>query len=707
MKLLLLFLSLQTFAGQKETTASEVMYNVEAANKASLDLADYFFTHLENRTTSAVVKRNDASFKKSKNPVQTITIDLDEHLPFDYEIHKTSDSLIFKGKNKNTLIWLFHQYYKDLSKVDKRFNADDLPPSIVDFSRSASHNFAFAYREPFYQPNLNIENNPIYGTNNLETDWGIWGHNLGQLIAKADNSKMFSTINGKKDKNQICFSSEATYNFIEDYITLNFGTSVSQNFVIAPNDNALVCTDSLCLKNGNTKTNAAPAVLDLLEKLAKRFPQHNFYTLAYLSVKATPHKKLPSNTGVLISAMDLPRTSTFSKLDQRVQKFEQRVDAWEKITPKIIIWDYTSNFDDYLSPYPSLSVLKNHLLLFKKLEINGVFCNGSGYDYSSFQDMKTYVSACLMIDPELNINKLIIHYFEQDYPVFGKELSAYYLGLENTVQINNKPLGIYAGIGKARKTYLNEPEFFSFYSDLINIIPKTKDQEKENLKKLATAFSFTYLQLALDDQYGKYGFAKLNASKKVILKKGFLAAFQYLERNYKTEYITTFKEAGANSLQNYVKEVNAQINAPKKPKDKIFLTKLKALSKLDEGYKDLSILTDGIAGFVNDYHRGWLFCSQEDLVLEIPTDNLTGETHKIEFSFLESGKLNLAPPKKIEIYANDKLLDTIKTDDDETTKTQRKTLTTTLDITKKDKLKIKFIRNKDYGKFATDEITIY
>ena len=83
---------------------------------------------------------------------------------------------------------------------------------------------------------------------------------------------------------------------------------------------------------------------------------------------------------------------------------------------------------------------QKQLQVFKKEGVTGVFLNGSGYDYTPFQDMQTFVFSSLLIDETLSVDDLVIRFYKQKYPVFGKQLAQYYLSLENKVQQKGKSL---------------------------------------------------------------------------------------------------------------------------------------------------------------------------------------------------------------------------------------------------------------------------
>ena len=135
------------------------------------------------------------------------------------------------------------------------------------------------------------------------------------------------------------------YRQIESYIVDNFGEKGNSRFVIAPDDTPYACTCATCTALGNTEKNATPAVTELIIRLSQRFPKHFFFTTSYLTTQQVTDKQLPSNAGVIVSAIDYPLRRTDGKNEQD-KKFADQLDNWKKVTNNIYIWDYINNFDD-------------------------------------------------------------------------------------------------------------------------------------------------------------------------------------------------------------------------------------------------------------------------------------------------------------------------------------------------------------------------
>lgn len=350
-----------------------------------------------------------------------------------------------------------------------------------------------------YSPTNALESiRDFYGTHHVDYDWGLWGHNLHKVLGDNPDNKVLATIDGKKDKDQYCFSSDLMYDKLVEYIIDNFGDGEmpgsSTRISIMPRDNKKSCTCKKCEAAGNTKTNATPAVTNMMCKLAERFPKHQFFTSAYHSTRSAPKDKLPSNVGVIISAIDLPMRVSFSE-NQGYRTFVNMVKEWKEKTDLIYIWDYSRNYSDYLSPFPFLKVMQRRFQLYDRLGVKGIFLNGSGDDYSAFDDMQTCILCKMMYDLALNVDAEVQKFYNENYPETGKLIADYYLKLERKVDESNHIIPLYGSMEEEVESYLNVKIFEEFRNRLENAAKNVSGEEKEKLDYLLTAFSFTQLQI--------------------------------------------------------------------------------------------------------------------------------------------------------------------------------------------------------------------
>ena len=375
--------------------------------------AKYLYEHLKKRANDDEM----VAFGVSEMDMWRIIIQIDPTLQRGFKVACKGSDIRLTASDGKQMLWLQYQLIKKISKEDPRIDGSDLPPALINLNDTCGA-FAFDYQSIYSPYGLNADHTGVIGLNNFDDSWGIWGHNLRKVLGK-DAEKVYATIHGKTDDSQLCFSSEDMYRQIENYIVDNFGEKGNSRFVISPDDTPYACTCATCTALGNTEKNATPAVTELILHLSQRFPKHTFFTTSYLTTQQVTDKQLPSNVGVIVSAIDYPLRRTDGK-DEQDKKFAEQLDNWKKVTNNIYIWDYINNFDDYLTPFPILKIAQQRLQLFKQHGASGIFFNGSGYSYSSFDEMRTFVLSALLINPELPVDELIKSYFNQEYPVSKK-----------------------------------------------------------------------------------------------------------------------------------------------------------------------------------------------------------------------------------------------------------------------------------------------
>ncbi len=348
-----------------------------------------------------------------------------------------------------------------------------------------------------YTPSNTASVQKALNTNHPDYDWGLWGHNLGKIIQDDATDDMYAMVDGKRNKKQLCFSSDDLYKAVRSYIIDQYGYGTdeySERISIMPMDNKMACTCAKCKAKGNTDTNATPAVSYFVSRLANEFPKHNFYTSAYHTTKAVPAKPLPQNVGVFISSVSMQMRIDFSNA-KGYTEFVSMVKEWKKKCDRILVWDYERNFDDYLSPFPCLLAMQSRLQLYKKLGVSGVFINGSGDDYSAFDDMQTHVLALLMNNPDTDVRTAVSQYFEECYPHTADVLTNYYWGLESRLKATNHALPLYGTMQDMCESYLDAKEFVRFRSELDAKSKQSTGDERKRLNALLTGFAYTQLEM--------------------------------------------------------------------------------------------------------------------------------------------------------------------------------------------------------------------
>ncbi len=670
-----------------------------AGEPESKTLGNYLYNQLKERT----LKENTFLLQEKREGFKEIHLEINKQLDYDYSVDCQPNDLILKAKKEEIMLWLIFQLLDVIPRYNEYFVAKDMPAGVLDF-HSRKANFDFEYRDPHFSANTD---DPEYiskiGGHNVDNCWGLWGHNLKKVFTDDVPGSVYARKNEKEEISQYCFSSDETYKLLESYIYDNFGDSKNymQRFMIMPNDNLIVCDCQKCKAQGNTDTSATPAVSYLISRLALRFPNHMFFASAYLTTSSPPNIKLPDNTGIIISTIDIPKGIALNTQTE-VKTFLETLNKWKEYTENIYIWDYAANFDDYLTPIPILYGLKKQLQFYKSNGVKGVFLNANGYDYASFDDVKTYVASNLMINTKASVDSLCTIFFHKEYPLSGKVLCNYYLSLEKRIQKHNRPYNIYGGFDKAISSYLNMADFVSFYNSLKPLIDKADNEEKHKLQKLYVALTFTRLQIAYLQQTGQYGFAGLNG-KKLTVNPEIRSYLKCLSRYENFKNLHSYKEVGG-ELDLYIRNWNTLLEFIQK-ENKLFGQNIKIVSKLDEEYNDISVLNDGLIGFEGEYHQGWLLNSSDNLQVKFNTVNLTN-ANQFSMRFLQYTKHNILLPEKIMIYKDGIFYKEIK-NSSEGNDNKIKEFNTDIDLNNSKDISIKIIKSNEAKSIACDEIFLY
>lgn len=331
------------------TGAAKPVYTLSAAreDKFCERWVESLRAQLENRTG-----RDPQIWASAAGGTERLDVVLDADLPLagDYAIRREGQRLILCARDEAVMKWLTYQFLSWAATRDPRVRADDLPPAIMDMEQGSAGRFVFEYRGIYSPTNSDPDYMAIAASHNVDFDWGLWGHNLPRVVGESADERVYALHDGTHDHSQFCFSSEQLYDRIVAYVLDNYGEgtapTVSQTgaeeqtgtrFCIMPNDNAVVCQCEECRKAGNDSQSATPAVARLLRRLAERFPHHSFFTTAYLTTRQAPQGSLPENTGVIISAIDLPLRYGTTQTEAW-REFAAQVNAWKKVVRRVYVW---------------------------------------------------------------------------------------------------------------------------------------------------------------------------------------------------------------------------------------------------------------------------------------------------------------------------------------------------------------------------------
>ena len=230
------------------------------ASKQDARWAGYLRDHLRRRAEGGIRTVPDEG--TGDRELFGLTVRIDTLLKGDFCVERSRRGVLIAARDERTMLWLQYQLMKSLAGEDRRIDAADLPPAAVGL-RDTAGRFAFAYRAVYTPAAQDDDLAGILSTDNVETGWGLWGHQLDRALADAPK-EVFATVGGETCDGQFCFSSDETFRRIEKYVADNFGEggTLPARFVIARETPSMALASSVFSHSNFMFLSLSPAFLE-------------------------------------------------------------------------------------------------------------------------------------------------------------------------------------------------------------------------------------------------------------------------------------------------------------------------------------------------------------------------------------------------------------------------------------------------------------
>jgi hypothetical protein len=248
----------------------------------------------------------------------------------------------------------------------------------------------------------------------------------------AQYPEWYSEIGGHRthDNGQLCLSNEAMRKeLVRNALTLLRQSPDSSYISISQNDCGGPCECPEC--KAIEKEEGAPSGLLLrfvnavAADIEKEFPHVLVDTLAYRYTRQPPAITRPrSNVVVRLCSIECsfaqPLTSPTN------DAFRKDIVGWSKIAPQLFVWDYVTNFSNYLLPHPNCHVVAPNIRFFVDHHTIGLFEQGDvGCAAGDFVRLRAWVIAHLLWNPDLDPHTLTQDFIRGYYGAAAPYVQAY------------------------------------------------------------------------------------------------------------------------------------------------------------------------------------------------------------------------------------------------------------------------------------------
>ena len=253
----------------------------------------------------------------------------------------------------------------------------------------------------------------------------------------------YSMIGGERVAKQLCLTNrEMEAAFIMETLRLLRMHPEVDFISISQNDWRGACECEAC-KALEAATGGVPSgpmvhfVNHVAEAVEREFPHVTVETFAYQYTKEAP-KNVKPRRNVLIRLCDIecPFSMPLETADHpAAENFRQHLADWTALAPgQVFVWDYVTDFRNYLLPHPNLLNLGPNLRFFTRSGAIGVFqqgdtCSGAG----ELAPLRLWLLSHLLWNPSLN-DRVLIEEFVRGY--YGEAAAK---GILRYISLVNEP----------------------------------------------------------------------------------------------------------------------------------------------------------------------------------------------------------------------------------------------------------------------------
>lgn len=280
----------------------------------------------------------------------------------------------------------------------------------------------------------------------------MWVHTFDRLLPSSvygkSHPEYYSFINGERrpgNHSQWCLTNPDIFEIVAHRIDSIFKANPGQNMIsVSQNDgNDTYCQCPECRKVNEYEGSPAGCYVRFLNRLAERFPDKQFSTLAYLFTMHPPkHVKPLPNVNIMLCDIDTKREVPLTD-NESGRDFVRALEGWAKISNNIFVWDYGINFDNVVAPFPNFHILKKNIQLFKRNHATMLFEQVNGTLGTDFAELRAYMLGKLMWNPELDADSLMQRFMRGYYGAAAPYLYRYQQMLTGALLASGTPLWIY------------------------------------------------------------------------------------------------------------------------------------------------------------------------------------------------------------------------------------------------------------------------
>ncbi|MCW5551046.1 MAG: DUF4838 domain-containing protein [Verrucomicrobiae bacterium] len=304
----------------------------------------------------------------------------------------------------------------------------------------------FEYREPFwfqgFDPLWKVRNGANGENRRIPPEWGGcvrykgFAHTFYPLVPPEkhfkDHPEWYSFIKGKRthERAQLCLSNPELRDFVVGRVKEWLREDPDAGIIsVTQNDWYGYCQCEPCKAIDDAEGSPAGSMLAFVnyiaEKIEPEFPNVAVDTFAYQYTRKPPKTIKPRpNVIVRLCSIECNFREPLDHVSNAA--FLADLEGWSKICQRLYIWDYTTDFSNYLLPHPNWFTHGANVRLFQKFGVRGVFEQGAYQGFGGeLGELRAWVLAQLLWNPQTDDRALIQEFLQGYYGPAAKPIARY------------------------------------------------------------------------------------------------------------------------------------------------------------------------------------------------------------------------------------------------------------------------------------------
>lgn len=415
----------------------------------------------------------------------------------------------------------------------------------------------------------------------------------------------------KRLPTQLCLTNEKVLQIVKDSVASLFKRNPTTSVIsVSQDDNQQHCQCNNCSIIDETEGSPSGTMIHFVNQIAKSFPDKTISTLAYQYTRKPPKTHPEPNVLITLCSIECDRSAPIS---EKCTDFASDLIGWGKLTNNIRIWDYTTQFTNFLAPFPNIYTLQPNIQLFRDNNAKWVFEQHS-HNPSELFELRSYVTARLLWNPDLDIDELLKEFTTGYYQEAGPFIKKYIDLIHTKIQEDNDFfLFLYGDPSEAFSSYLN-PELLKEYAQLFDEAEKAvahKPEIIERVKMARLGIDYAILEACRKNLTTDYSLLVDNQESKKTINPMVASLLDNFINTARKNNITLMNEMGF-TVNEYASNYMSALKITQKPnkakgKNVVTLTKPKKYAN-----EDPLVLTDGALGG-SSFYANWLGYEGNDM----------------------------------------------------------------------------------------------